>query len=142
MMLPLRYARHWQGASVALLLLVLVATLMPVFWLWPDRAQLASWFRNLDKWAHLATFALLAVWFAGQYRPRSYWRIGLGLFAFGVLIEVCQRMVGYRSADLMDIGANTLGIVSGLAIALAGLGGWCMLFEAWYAGRRAGAQID
>ena len=51
-------------------------------------------------------------------------------------------MVGYRSADLMDIGANTLGIASGLAIALAGAGGWCLPFEAWYAGRRAGAEID
>ena len=91
-MLPLRYARQWRGASIALLVLVLVATLMPVVWLWPDRTQLATWFRNLDKWAHLATFALLAVWFAGQYRPRSYWRIAVGLFAFGALIEVCQRI--------------------------------------------------
>ena len=141
-MLPLQYARQWRSASVVLLALVLVATLMPVVWLWPDRMQLVNWFGNLDKWAHLATFTVLAVWFAGQYRPRSYWRIAVGLFAFGVLIEICQRLVGYRAADLMDVGANTLGIVSGLAIALAGAGGWCLPFEAWYAGRRAGAKID
>ena len=125
-----------------LLLLVLVATLMPAVWVWPHRVQLASWLRNLDKWVHLLTFAMLALWFAGQYRPRSYWRIAIGLFAFGVLIEVCQRVVGYRSADLLDIGANTVGIFSGLAIALAGAGGWCLLFEAWYVERRAGAEID
>jgi VanZ family protein len=141
-MLPLRYARRWRSASAALLLLVFAATLLPAVWFWPDRVQLVSWLRNLDKWAHLLTFAILALWFAGQYRPRSYWRIALGLFAFGVLIEACQRLVGYRSADLLDIGANTIGIVSGLAIALAGAGGWCLLFETWYVERRAGAGID
>jgi VanZ family protein len=142
MMLPLQYARHWRRASIILLLLVLAATLLPAVWLWPDRMQLSSWFRNLDKWAHLLTFAILALWFAGQFSRGSYWRIALGLFAFGILIEVCQRLVGYRSADLMDIGANTVGIVSGLAIALAGAGGWCLLFETWYTERRAGAEID
>lgn len=141
-MLPLQYARHWRSASVVLLLLVLVATLTPAVWLWPDRVQLASWFRNLDKWAHFLTFAALALWFAGQYRPRSYWRIALGLFAFGVLIEMCQRLVGYRSADLLDVGANSIGIVAGLAIALAGAGGWCLPFETWYIERKAGAELD
>ena len=141
-MLPLRYARRWRDASAVLLLLVLCGTLMPAMWFWSDSADLISWIGNYDKWVHLLTFALLALWFAGQYRPRSYWRIALGLFVFGVLIEIGQGLVGYRSAELLDIGANTFGIVSGLAIALAGAGGWCLLFESWYTERKVREELD
>jgi len=141
-MLPLRYARRWRVASAIFLALVLALTVMPAVWLWPDPARIVSWRENLDKWAHFATFALLALWFAGQYRPRSYWRIALGLLAFGALIEVCQRAVGYRTAELQDFGADTIGIIVGLAIALAGAGGWCQPFEDWTIGRKSGASVD
>lgn len=141
-MLPLRYARRWTIASTVLLILVLALTVMPAIWLWPDRVRIVSWLDNLDKWAHVATFAFLAVWFAGQYRPRSYWRIALGLLAFGALIEVCQRAVGYRTAELLDFGADTIGIIIGLAIAMAGAGGWCLSFEDWYIRRKSGVVVD
>ena len=54
------------------------------------------------------------------------------LLMFGVLIEVCQRMVGYRSAEWLDVAADTVGIIAGLALAAAGLGRWCERFEARY----------
>ena len=141
-MLPLRYALRWQVASAALLLVVLAAAMMPAIWLWPDRVRIENWLDNLDKWAHLLTFAFLAVWFAGQYRRTSYWRIAAGLVGFGILIELCQRMVGYRSAEWLDLGADVAGIVLGLAIAFAGAGGWSQRFENWYVTRGAGAGVD
>lgn len=136
-MLPLRFARHWRVASLVLLLLVLAATLSPVIWPWPGARQLVSWIANADKWAHGSTFALLSVWFAGQYHRRVYWRIGIGLILFGMLIEGCQRFVAYRSADWFDIVANTAGVSIGLALALAGLGGWSLRLEDWYATGKA-----
>lgn len=141
-MLPLRYAFRWQAASAALLLIVLVGAMMPAIWFWPDRVRVLSWLGNLDKWAHLLTFAVLAVWFAGQYRRGAYWRIGLGLAGFGVLIELCQRMVGYRSAEWLDIGADVGGIALGLVIGLAGVGGWSQRFENRYLARAADAGLD
>ncbi len=135
-MLPLRYARHWQLGSVILLLLVLIAALMPAaVWFWSDGLPVADWMRNVDKWAHGVTFVVLAVWFSGQYGKSAYWKIAVGLLAFGVLIEVLQGLVRYRMAEWLDIGADTLGIAIGLALALAGLGGWCLRFEAWRDGR-------
>jgi len=131
-MLPLRYAPWWRAASIALLILVLTAAVMPAVWLWPDRAEIVRWIGQIDKWAHTLTFAVLAVWLAGQYRPRSYWRIALGLLAFGVFIEVCQRQVGYRSAEWLDVAADAAGIIVGLSLAAAGLGGWSQRFEARY----------
>jgi VanZ family protein len=136
-MLPLRYADRWRFASMVLLLLVLLSTLMPVMWFWPDRREFVSWFVGVDKWLHGMTFVVLALWFAGQYRRQSYWRIGVGLIFFGMFIEACQRLVSYRSADWFDVVANTVGIVTGLLVATAGVGGWSLRLEEWLASSEA-----
>ena len=141
-MLPLRYVHRWRIAGIAILLLALAASMMPAIWFWSDRREFVAWFIDADKWLHGITFAFLAVWFSGQYRPRSYWQIVIGLLLFGVLIEACQRMVSYRSAEWFDIVADTLGIITGLLIAMTGLGGWSQRVENWYARRKAGVNID
>lgn len=138
-MLPLRYRRAWQVTGAAVLLLVLAGTLLPAMGFWPDlgmRGIIA-----LDKWQHAVTFLFLAVWFSGQYARRAYWRIGLGLLAFGGLIEMIQRSLTYRTADLADLLANVVGITVGLAIALVGMGGWSLRVEGWLAaGQSTGAE--
>ena len=128
-MLPLRYARHWQVASLILLLLVLAATLMPAVWFWDDRFKALSWFDGVDKWFHGVTFLVLSVWFTGLYRRRSYWKIGIGLLLFGLIIEACQRIVSYRTAEWLDVGADAVGIILGLVIGAVGIGGWCLRVE-------------
>lgn len=128
-MLPLRYATRWRTAGIVLLVLVLAAALMPPVWMWPDDRQYVTWFVDMDKWLHGITFAVLAIWFAGQYRPQSYWRIGIGLIFFGVFVEACQRLAAYRSADLLDVAADIAGITIGLAVATAGLGRWSLWVE-------------
>jgi len=130
-MLPLRYAPRWRIASLVFLLAVLLAALSPAVWFWPDRVKILSWMSGVDKWLHVMTFIVLAVWFAGQYRPRSYWRIAIGLLAFGVFIELCQRMVSYRTAEWFDVAADAVGIIVGLTIAIFGIGGWSLRFESW-----------
>jgi len=122
-------------ASIVFLVFVLAATMMPADWLFGDDAIALSWSVHADKWLHGLTFLILAVWFAGQYRARSYWRIAAGLMAFGFLIELCQMTVSYRTAEWIDIGANTAGIIAGLAVASVGLGGWCLRVEAWHVAR-------
>ena len=139
-MLPLRYTRHWRVAGIILLLLVLVATLMPAVWV--SKTQYLIWFVHVDKWLHGIIFVFLALWFSGQYRRGSYWRIGVGLIAFGVLIEACQRLGTYRSAEWFDIVADAAGIGIGLALALAGLGGWSLRFEEWLRGRKTGNSLE
>ena len=128
-MLPLRYARRWQIAGIFLLVMVLAAALVPADWFWPEDPN-SRYFLS-DKWLHGITFAVLALWFSGQYARHSYWRLMTGLVAFGLLIEVTQRMVSYRTADWIDLLADLLGVAVGMAIALAGTGGWCMRFEEW-----------
>ena len=135
-MLPLRYVRRWQIASAFLLIFVLASTLMPAAWFWSSGRDFGSWFIDTDKWLHGITFVILAVWFAGLYRPRSYWKIGVGLILFGLFIEGVQQLVAYRSAEMFDVAADIAGIVIGLVIAGAGLGGWSLRLEGWLVSRR------
>lgn len=135
-MLPLRYARRWQVASLTLLLLVLVATLMPAVWFWDDRFKALARFDGVDKWFHGVTFLVLSLWFTGMFRRHSYWKIGIGLLLFGFVVEACQRIVSYRTAEWLDVGADAVGIILGLVIGLAGIGGWCLHAEERLAKRR------
>jgi VanZ family protein len=140
-MLPLRHVRRWHIASAALLLAVLVAALMPAVWFWGDKRSLVGWFDHIDKWLHAITFVVLTIWFAGQYRRESYWRIGLGLVVFGSLIELCQRLLGYRSAEWLDLAADAAGIFVGLIIAVMWLGGWSLKFEALCVASKNGREL-
>jgi VanZ family protein len=135
-MLPLRYARHWQLASVILLLLVLIAALMPAaVWFWTDDVPVVEWLKHVDKWAHGLTFVVLSVWFCGQYRRANYWRVAVGLIAFGVLIELLQGLLSYRMAEWFDLVADAIGIAVGMWLAIAWFGEWCLRFEEWQMAR-------
>lgn len=128
-MLPLQHARRWQLASIFILIFVLGAALMPAVWLFDSKVAALNWFENVDKWLHGITFLVLGAWFTGMYQRSAYWRVALGLLAFGLAIEVCQRMVSYRTADIYDLIADAGGIIIGLLIGVAGLGGWCLRLE-------------
>ena len=90
-----------------------------------------------DKLLHGLTFVVLSVWFTGLFAKQSYGWIAVGLMLFGLFIEACQLLVGYRMADWLDVGANTAGIITGLVLAVVGLGGWGLRVEAWYSGRQS-----
>ena len=125
-MKTLRYARRWQLAGVLLLALVMVAALVPKL----PFEELIAEFKFSDKFMHIAAFTFLAVWFAGQYEKRSYWRIAVGLIAFGILIELVQGMISYRTSEWLDLLGDVAGIAAGLIIALLGAGGWSVWVEA------------
>ena len=128
-MLPLRYPRRWQLASILLLFFTLTAALMPAVWFFDDKVAALHWFENTDKWLHGITFLVLSLWFTGLYAVRSFWRVATGLLAFGLVIEVLQRMISYRTADLIDLAADAAGIGIGLLAGVAGLAGWCLRVE-------------
>jgi VanZ family protein len=123
--IALRYPWRWQLAGFLLLVFVMIAALVPKL----PFHELALQFRISDKVMHIAAFAFLAVWFSGQYEKRSYWRIALGLIAFGILIELVQSMVSYRTAEWMDLIGDAAGITIGLLIGVLGAGGWSMRVE-------------
>jgi VanZ family protein len=125
--IALRYSWRWQIAGFLLLVFVMIAALVPEL----PFHELATQFRISDKVMHIIAFTFLAAWFSGQYEKSSYWRIALGLIAFGILIELVQSTVSYRTAEWMDLIGDAAGIAIGLLIGVLGAGGWSMRVEEW-----------
>ena len=123
-MLQLRRRRLWIALSMVLLAAVFYECLHPG--LGPDTPA------GLDKVEHLAAYVLLALWFTGLVARGRYWVVASGLLALGFLIEVLQWVMNLgRSAEALDMLANTLGVGVGITIALLATGGWAPRLESW-----------
>jgi VanZ family protein len=116
----LRYTNIWLAGGILLLVFVLAATLAPSSGVVPNYS---------DKAAHFLTFTLLMVWFCGVFRLRWAGFVALSLLAFGILIELLQGTVSYRSAEVADAGFDFLGVLFGWGLAAAGLASWAVLIE-------------
>src|SRR5262245_22541472 len=124
MLLALRHPRLWLVSGWFLIVGATVASLVP-------SDKLPTMGGISDKTEHIVGYAVLALWFAGIYPRSRYPAIGVGLLVMGIVIEGLQGAMHLgRQADLMDVYANTIGIVSGLVLALIWLGGWAQRVEA------------
>ena len=64
-----------------------------------------------DKLGHLAAYGLLMFWFAQLHAARASRIAHASAFvAMGVALEFVQGALGYRSYDIADMYANTLGV--------------------------------
>jgi len=70
-----------------------------------------------DKLGHLLAYGLLMFWFCFLYRYR-YTRLayGIGWIALGIALEFAQGATGYRSFEVADMMANSLGVLLGWGI--------------------------
>jgi VanZ family protein len=124
MLLSLRHPRLWLVSGWILVVGAIIASLMP-----SDRLPTLGGIS--DKTEHIVGYAVLSLWFAGMYPRSRYPAIGVGLLVMGIVIEGLQGAMHLgRQADLIDVYANTIGIVSGLVLALIWLGGWAQRVEA------------
>ncbi|WP_066015308.1 VanZ family protein [Endozoicomonas atrinae] len=70
-----------------------------------------------DKFKHAVTFLVLFIMLDLAYpTPGMPWWKPVGLFAFGVFIEFCQKLTGHRNFSIGDIIANFVGIMSYLGL--------------------------
>lgn len=82
------------------LCLIPVSILVSGFFDWWDKAQ------------HSLAFFCLSILGILAYQ-KSVFRIAIGLFFYGGLIEILQWMSGWRSGDLVDWLADCIGIAIG-----------------------------
>jgi VanZ family protein len=79
-----------------------------------------------DKLKHFLTFVTLTALGWAAY-PRNGWRIMLGLFAFGALIEFAQMIPEiHRDADVRDWLVDAAAVL----LILSGIGSWRKLAAA------------
>jgi VanZ family protein len=125
MLLALRHPRLWLVSGWILVVLAVIASIIP-----PSDLPLMGGVS--DKLEHVVAYSALALWFAGIYPKSRYPMIGVALLVMGIVVEGLQGAMNLgRDADMRDVYANTIGIVSGLLLALIWLGGWAQRVEAW-----------
>jgi VanZ family protein len=93
------------------LLLVTIASLEPE----PDMPMP---FSSADKVYHWAAYALLAFLPFFAFNGVGAWYAALSMIFLGAGLEAAQSFVPGRYPSVMDIGANTAGVITGIIIAL------------------------
>jgi VanZ family protein len=69
-----------------------------------------------DKLGHFVAYGTLMLWFCSLYRNgRTRLLYGAAFIAMGVGLEVLQGMLGYRTYEVIDMIANTIGVLLGAA---------------------------
>ncbi|MCF8469452.1 MAG: VanZ family protein [Parvibaculum sp.] len=122
-----RHPALWRGLAGCWVLLgvgVLLGSVdshsdLPAFFLYFDKAV------HLSAWALLASFGPLLL--EGQ---RKQMFAALGLLGASAAIEILQAFIPLRTASVMDLAANAVGIVIGTGagmLVLSMLGRWSAL---------------
>ena len=72
-----------------------------------------------DKLGHLAAYGTLMFWFCQLYARRATRAAyAAGFVTMGIALEFIQGATGYRSFELLDMGANALGVAIGWGVAV------------------------
>jgi len=110
------HRRFWLAGGWLLILLVVTLSLIPH----PPEPMT---FENSDKLEHTFAYAMLTLWFCQIYRaikPRL--AVMLALVGLGVGLEFVQGWTGYRMFDVMDMLANSTGVLLGWLLSRTPLG--------------------
>ncbi len=75
-------------------------------------------FEQSDKVGHLLAYGCLMFWFSQLYTGLPRIGYAAGFAGMGIALEFAQGTLGYRSYELVDMGANGLGVLLGWAAAL------------------------
>lgn len=112
----LRFRRLWISVGFIMVLAVVLGSIVSL----PGPVSAAM---THDKLLHTLAYACLMGWFAQIYR-HDLTRLVLvvGLIVMGIAIEFVQGSTGYRQFDIIDMVANTSGVVLAWALAYTRVG--------------------
>ncbi len=112
---PLRLHGIWRALGIGLIATILTLSLMPM----PVDAELPE---NGDKLGHFLMYGSLMFWFGVIY---SAWRrqlaLALAFCAMGIGVEFLQDLTPYRSFEVADMAANSVGVLIGWGVAFTPL---------------------
>src|SRR5262245_60709573 len=106
----LRARRLWIAAGWVMVLAVIYLSLSPV--------AIEPGVDNRDKDLHMLAYGVLMSWFASIYDKLASRRgFAAGFVLMGITLEFVQGLTGLREFELMDMVANTAGVLVGWALA-------------------------
>ena len=87
-----------------------------------------------DKFSHMLAYLVLMSWFTNLFEtPMERVTLALSFVAMGVALEFAQRLVEYRSFEVADVGAGTVGVVFGWLLAPPRIPNYLVIAErAWH----------
>lgn len=105
----LKFLKFWYGLGLVWVLVViyLSTTSHP-----PDTSGIVFG----DKIFHSLGYFCLFYWFAQIYRKHFFWRPAFALIGMGILLELVQYQLGYRTLEVADMLANTAGVLLGWVV--------------------------
>lgn len=107
---PLRYFGLWRALGFILIAGILLLSLIPI------QADLGE---NKDKIGHFLAYGSLMFWFGVLYpSARRQLVTAIAFCAMGIGVEFLQGMTSYRSFEVADMVANSVGVAIG----------WCVAF--------------
>ncbi|MGC2166290.1 MAG: VanZ family protein [Gallionella sp.] len=110
------YRRLWLGVSLCLVALVVYLSLVP-------HPPTPLTFEHADKLEHGLAYATLALCFCQIFLAKNMRVLILAALIFlGVALEFVQGWTGYRTFDVLDMAANSVGVLLGYMLALTPLG--------------------
>ena len=110
-MRPLRLLRLWKAMGLMGVCLLIQQSLTP------SPTDLMA-FPGGDKLLHFSAYLSLMVWFGFIYLPgKVYLGIGVGLILIGMILEILQKITGYRSFEYSDLIFSFLGVIAGWFLA-------------------------
>ncbi len=106
----LRYREYWLILSIFIIFAISSLMLLPSHWFFSSDDHIDS--QIIDKIFHAFVYFCLVLWFSGQYKITFTFFLVITLY--GALIEFIQYFLPYRSAELMDIFSNQIGVIVGI----------------------------
>ena len=105
------WKRLWYWLGALMVIVVVYLSLMSS----PPQLEMNAG----DKLQHLAAYSVLGFWFAmlALRNGRQLCLVFGGLIGLGIALEFAQGTTGYRTFDVSDILANSIGVLMGLAMA-------------------------
>lgn len=106
----LRYHRTWLALGGLWIVIVIILSLMPNP---PDPLS----FEQSDKLSHFLVYGCLMLWFCQLYTGTRRWGLALAFVALGVGLEFLQGLTPDRTYEVLDMAANTGGVLLGWLLA-------------------------
>lgn len=111
-MKKLKLINYWQGLGFALIMLVTLLSLIEI-------KSGPNPISGLDKVVHFFIYFSLSSYYVQmvELKKKQLFKIILAFILMGLLIEVFQHFVPWRSFELLDLLANSCGALMGTYLA-------------------------